>query len=72
VKLLIVCVLAALAVFAIVVATGLGAPSAPPAPTIFVPTAFCPAGQHVAGMHDGMPVCVTPPTPKPTGLGVTP
>lgn len=61
-----------LVVFAIVVAAGLGAPSAPHSPTVYVPAAFCPAGQHVAGMRDGMPVCVTPPSPKPTGLGVTP
>jgi hypothetical protein len=50
----------------------LGTPSGPPASPAPAPSVFCPAGQHVAGMHDGIPVCVMAPAPKPTGLDVTP
>jgi hypothetical protein len=47
------------AVAGVIVAMVLGSPQPaqqPPAP-VFTPTAFCPSGQHVVKVRDGMPVC---------------
>jgi hypothetical protein len=48
------------AVAGVTVALALGTPRPPrqPAP-VFTPTAFCPSGQHVVKIRDGMPVCAT-------------
>ena len=50
------------AIAAVIVALVIGSPQTvqQPAP-VFVPTAFCPSGQHVVKISsDGMPVCTAP------------
>ena len=49
------------AVAAVIVGLVLGSPQPAPQPApVFTPTAFCPSGQHVAKIRDGMPVCAAP------------